>query len=274
MDKKTAVITGASSGIGKALALNIAQKGYNLIIFGRRTERLTELKNLIEEKHHTSVHIESCDIRDSDAMKRALNRAVDKFGGLDLIFANAGFTIPGSFENLNADAYKNIFDTNFCGMLNTLYPALPELKKSHGTIIIIGSILGEFGIMERSAYVATKFALRGFYESVRYELKESGVKFLLVEPGFVKTELRYMDNQGNRLEIVTDKTVKKTSHGIAATAEFVADKIIAALPKKGFKKKIITGHAKAFAFLNWFCPRLLSTLVYKYRDFLRKKVVK
>lgn len=270
--RKVAVITGASSGIGRALAMTMADE-YDIVAFARRQDRLDSLKNDIEAPGR-KVETISCDIRDSGIMSEKMKEIADQWGRIDIVIANAGFTIPGAFEKLEVEHYRNIFETNFLGSLNTIHPAIPYLKDSQGTVVIVGSILGELGIMDRSAYVATKFALRGFYESVRYEFKERGISFLFVEPGFVKTELRYMDKTGKRLDVVTDQTRKKTSHGIAAPPEEVARDILKALPKNGFRKRIITGHAKWFAFLNWLCPGLLSGIVYKYRDLIRKKVVK
>ena len=273
-EKQVTLITGASSGIGRALAEAMARQGYDVAIFGRRSERLEELKSRIEQDANRRVVAAACDIRDAAKMRKHIMDVQKQLGRIDVVVSNAGFTIPGSFESLNVEDYRNIFDTNFMGMLNTLYPALPALKESGGTVVVVGSILGEFGIMDRSAYVSTKFALRGFYESVRYELKEQGIACLLVEPGFVKTELRYMDKKGNRLKTVSDRTKKKTSHGMAVPPEKVAEDIMRGLPKQGFRKRITTGHAKVFAFLNWLCPGLLAALVYRNRHFIRTKIVK
>ena len=271
---KVALITGASSGIGRALAVSMAEHGYDLALFARRSDRLEELKAHIQESHGRRVMAVSCDVRKKADMAKKILQVAEHLGRIDVVVANAGYTIPGPFESLNVDDYKNIFDTNFFGMLNTIYPALPPLKKSKGTVIIVGSILGEFGIMDRSAYVSTKFAMRGFYESVRYELKENGISLLFAEPGFVKTELRFMDKKGNRLRVVTEKTVKKTSHGIAVQPEKVAVQIVKMLPARSYKKKIITGHARIFAFLNWLCPGFIASLIYRHRYFIRKKVIK
>ena len=271
---KTVLVTGASSGIGQALALALAQAGYDVALFGRRQDRLDDLKARIEKEHGRRALAVACDIRDGEALKAAVQDAAQELGRLDLLVANAGFTVPGAFRNLTTDDYRQVFDTNFFGTLNTLYAALPSLEESRGKIVIIGSILGELGIMDRSAYVATKFALRGFYESVRYEFKERGVSTLLVEPGFVKTELRYMDKAGNRLPVVDEQTRKKTSHGIAVAPEDVAKEVIKALNFTGFRKRIVTGHAKLFAVANWLVPGPLANLVYKKREFFRKKVVK
>ena len=274
MTKKTGLITGASSGIGREMAIAMARMGYDLALIARRTDRLDALKSSIEEETGRRVLCFPCDVRGTRDMQKTVLRAVKELGKLDVVVCNAGYTIPGAFESLEVEDYKNLFDANFFGMLNTLYPALRSLKSQGGTVVLMGSILGEFGIMDRSAYVSSKFAIRGFYESIRYELKEEGVSLLLVEPGFVKTELRFMDKAGNRLKVVTQKTVKKTSHGIAVQPDAVARRIVGLFGKRGYAKRIITGHAKAFAFLNWLCPSWLAAFVYRNRDWIRRKVIK
>jgi len=271
---KVALVTGASSGIGRALSVALAEAGYDVAALARRKERLDELKNEITSGTNQCVEIVLCDIKDAKAMDKAITETIGKLGRLDLVIANAGFTITGGLESLTAQDYLNIFNTNFGGMLNTIYPSLEALKNSHGTIIIMGSILGQFGIMERSAYVSTKFAMRGFYESVRYELKEMGITTLMVEPGFVRTELRFFDKQGNRLKTVTRDKRKKTSHGIAVPPEDVARDVLKLLKKKGFHHAIITGHAKWLRFFNRLMPNAMANFIYKNRDWVRRKVVK
>lgn len=273
--QKVALITGASSGIGQAMAFALAEDGYDVVLFGRREDRLAELKKQIQDETGRQVIAVSCDIRKPADMKNRIDTAVREIGRLDLVVANAGYTIAGALESLTVDDYKNIFDTNFFGMLNTLYPCLDYLQESKGKLIVVGSILGEFGILDRSAYVATKFAMRGFYESVRYELKEKDIAFLFAEPGFVSTELRHMDRAGNRIQNVSEKARKATSHGsISASPEKVARDIIRAIPKKGYRKRIITGHGKLFVFINWICPRGLAAFIYKNRKAIRRKVIK
>lgn len=271
---RAALITGASSGIGRALAPALAERGYDLALFGRRQDRLEVLKEEIEARFHRRAEVFSCDIRDAKEMETRVVSAIRAFGGLDVAVCNAGFTIPGAFAELSVEDYRNIFDTNFFGMLNTLYPALDALRASRGTAVIIGSILGEFGIMNRSAYVSTKFALRGFYESVRYEFKETGVSILLAEPGFVRTELRFMDRNGERMRVVTDAAKKKTSHGIAVPPENVARAIARRLPVRGYRRTILTGHAKAFALFHRLFPGWMASMLYTHREIIRKRVVK
>lgn len=274
MGKKVAIITGASSGIGREIAIAMAKKGYDLALTARRKDRLEELKSELTERYDARVSTGTVDIRHKEEVNAFIDRVNKEMGRIDVLVANAGYTMTGTFADLSVDDYKNIFETNFFGTLNTLYPALASLEKNSGTVVITGSLLGEFGVMDRSPYSATKFALRGFYESVRYEFRERGIGLVLVEPGFVSTELREMDRRGNRIEKVDAEVKKKHSHGIAAPPELIAKKIVKAIPKKGFCIKIIPFHARVLYFVNRHFPRVLAAFVYKNRDFVRKKIIK
>jgi short-subunit dehydrogenase len=274
MEKKIAVITGASSGIGRDIAIEMAKNGYDLAVTARREARLAELKNELTEKYETRVLTGTVDIRIKDDVDAFFDQVIKEMGRIDVVVANAGYTMTGAFAELGVTDYKNIFETNFFGTLNTIYPALSSIEKSKGTIVIVGSLLGEFGIMGRSPYSATKFAVRGFYESVRYEFKEKGISLILVEPGFVQTELREMDRKGNRIKKVNEEVKKKQSHSIAVPPAVIAKKIVKVIPKKGFRIKILPFHARVLFFLNKYFPRVLASLVYKNREFVRNKIVK
>jgi len=211
MDRKTAIITGASSGIGRSLAIEMAKKGYNIVIAARRLEKLNEVKKLIEKKYSVEVVVCCCNVQNTSDVKNILIKtAAENFGWIDVVIANAGTTVRGLFSDLNISDYKILFDTNFFGVLNLIHAAYPLLKMSNGIVVIIGSVLGEIGIMNRSAYVAAKFALKGFYESVRYEFKEDGISTILIQAGFVNTELRSnTEKRSHSLSIDTDKIATK-----------------------------------------------------------------
>lgn len=266
---KTCLITGASSGIGKALAIKMAEKGYNLILTARRMDKLKEIKDLLELAYANEILCFYADVRNQKDMQQIIKKGIQKFGNIDIVIANAGYVIKGRFEQLNPEDYQNIFKTNFFGVLNTLYPAYPFLEKSKGLIVIIGSILGEFGMLNRSAYVASKFALNGFYESIRYELKEKNISIQLFQLGFVNTDIRLMNNKGERIK-PTEKG--STNHPFSVNPEKIAQFIVKKLVKKGFHKYILPLNARILVFLNWLMPKVFSNFVYKFRDFIRTKI--
>lgn len=258
MNKPTAIITGASGGLGKSLAIEMARKGYHLSILARRKDKLEELKEQIEKNFDTEVLVSVCDVTDEDRLRETvIKNTIEKFGSIDVVIANAGVTLRGPFSELNISDIKDLFDINFFGVLNITQASYDHLKESQGIVVIIGSVLGEIGIMKRSAYAASKFALKGFYESVRYEFKSVGINTILVQAGFINTELR--------------KT-KKSS--FAVDSDIIAEKIVKKIAKVGFKKALLPTHARIFVFLNWILKRSLPNIIYRNRAFLERKIFK
>lgn len=258
MNKPTAVITGASGGLGKSLSIEIAKKGYNLSILARRKDKLEELKEHIEKNFDSEVLIHECDVTDELRIRETvIKNTVDTFGRIDLVIANAGVTVRGPFNELDISDIRKLFDINFFGVLNITQASYDHLKKSQGIVVIIGSVLGELGIMKRSAYAASKFALKGFYESVRYEFKSAGINTILVQAGFIKTELR-----------------KSNKRSLAMDSDKIAEKIVKKIRKVGFKKVLVPSHARVFGFLNWLLKRSLPKIIYRNRAFLERKIFK
>lgn len=257
MNKQTALITGASGGLGKSLAIEMAQNGYNLCLLARRKDKLEEVKEYIEANYDSEVLVQVGDVSDEEGMKVAVDNTIKKFNSLEMVIANAGVTVRGPFNELNISDIRELFDINFFGVLNITQASYEALKASKGTVVIIGSVLGEIGIMKRSAYAASKFALRGFYESIRYEFKAVGINTILVQAGFIKTELR-----------------KSNKRSLAIDADEIARMIVQRIRKTGFRKLVLPRHAKVFVFLNWFLKRSLPKLIYKNREFLEQKIFK
>ncbi len=258
MNKPTAIITGASGGLGKSLAIEMAGKGYDLSILARRKEKLEELKAHIEKNFDSEVLVTECDVTDLERIKAVVIKdTMEKFGRIDVVVANAGVTVRGPFNELDIADIKELFDINFFGVLNIIQASYDHLKESQGIAVIIGSVLGEIGIMKRSAYASAKFALRGFYESVRYEFKSVGINTILVQAGFINTDLR--------------KSKKKS---LAIDSDEIAEMIVRKIKKVGFKKVVIPGHAKTFVFLNRVLRRSLPNIIFRNRSFLERKIFK
>lgn len=258
MNKPTAIITGASGGLGKSLAIAMARQGYNLSILARRKDKLEELKAHIEKNFEVEVLVNECDVTDEHRIREAVVKStIETFGSIDVVIANAGVTVRGPFSELVISDIKELFDINFFGVLNTIQASYEHLQKSKGIVVIIGSVLGEIGIMKRSAYAASKFALRGFYESVRYEFKSVGISTILVQAGFIHTELR-----------------KSKKRSLAIDADEIAEKIVKKIRKVGFKKVVLPMHARVFVFLNRLLRRSLPNIIYRKKAFLERKIFK
>ena len=194
---KVVLITGASSGIGEELAWQLSQAGARLTLAARRKERLEALANRIAAAGKPKPVVVECDVtRDAD-LERAVGECVRAVGKLDIAIANAGFAVIGSLKNLSTEDYRRQFETNVFGVLRTIYAALPEIEKTKGNIVIIGSVAGWGATPATSPYSMSKFALRALANSITPELRLLGVKVTLISPGFVDSNIRRVDNEGN-----------------------------------------------------------------------------
>jgi short-subunit dehydrogenase len=221
---KNVLITGASSGIGYALALQLAGQGANLILTARRTDRLVTLSEQIIQQGGKALAF-TVDVTKEEDLKKAVTGTQNKFGLVDIAIANAAIPMQGRFDELNIDNYRKIFETNVFGVLNTAYACLEDLKKTRGKLVIIASVMAYMATPGTSSYSMTKFAIRAFADTVHNELQKYGIKVILINPGFVTSEIRLVDNQGtfdptrkdwvpSFLVTPTDKAAKKITRAI------------------------------------------------------------
>ncbi|MCA1758660.1 MAG: SDR family oxidoreductase, partial [Bacteroidales bacterium] len=187
MQNKVVVITGASSGIGKALAEKYASEGCKLALAARRLERL-----LVIEKQFPTVEILSVktDVTKESDCKNLIDRTIEKFGRIDILINNAGISMRAVLENLDLQVIRKVMDVNFWGTVYCTKYALPWLLKSKGSLVGVISVGGYVGLPGRSGYSASKFAMRGFLDSVRIENRRSGLHVLIAAPGFTASEIR------------------------------------------------------------------------------------
>ncbi len=182
---KTAVITGASSGIGEATARLLAAEGMKLVLVARRTDRI---EALAEELGDAAIPF-AADVSDAAAVQALFATVRERFGGLDLLFNNAGVGIWGKFADSDPADWKTQIDANLYGVLNCTYGALPLMKGRPGAMVAtVSSIGGRYGIEGWGVYNATKFAVIGLHDCLRKEMGEEGIRFSVIEPGSVWTE--------------------------------------------------------------------------------------
>ncbi|MBF0105147.1 MAG: SDR family oxidoreductase [Deltaproteobacteria bacterium] len=183
MKKTLTVITGASSGIGEAVAKRFSEEGHPLLLLARRLERLEAL-NLPE------TICSKVDVTDSAMFCRAIRQAEEKYGPVECLVNNAGVMLLGDVSIQNANEWKTMFDVNVLALLNGIQAVLGSMKKrKSGTIINISSIAGRKTFPSHAAYCGTKFAVHAISENVREEVAGSGVRVITVAPGAVETEL-------------------------------------------------------------------------------------
>ncbi|MET3759835.1 SDR family oxidoreductase [Sphingomonas sp. UYEF23] len=182
---KVAVITGASSGIGEATARLLAKEGAQVVLVARRKDRIDALAAEIGE---SAMAIET-DVADLAAVQAMVAAVKTRFGGIDLLFNNAGMGVNGAFADSNPDDWKTQIDANLYGVLNCTHAALPLMHGRAGAMVsIVSSVGGRYGIAGWSVYNATKFAVVGFADALRKEVGNAGIRVSLIEPGAVWTE--------------------------------------------------------------------------------------
>ena len=186
---KVIIITGASSGIGRACAFEFANNNAKIVLASRREEELIKIENKIKEKGGEAFSIIT-DVRKIDDCQDLINKTVEKYGKIDILINNAGISMRASFEEINLSVIKDLMDTNFYGAVYCTKFALPYLLKQKGTVIGISSISGLTPLPGRTGYCASKYAMDGFLNTLRLENKKNGLNVLVVHPGFTNSNIR------------------------------------------------------------------------------------
>jgi short-subunit dehydrogenase len=194
---KTIVITGASSGIGRELAIALAHQGANLALGARNHEALAETARLCDKKGGKAIAIPT-DVTDSSACNHLIVRAIETFGQIDSLVNNAGASFISRFDEVtDLSIFEHVMQVNYLGAVYCTHVALPYLKQSQGLLVAISSLCGKTGVPLRSGYVASKHAMQGFFDTLRIELLDTGVDVLVVSPGFVATDIRQKALKGD-----------------------------------------------------------------------------
>ncbi len=254
-------ITGASSGIGEALALAFNALGNKVILSARRIEKLEKVaqKCPFPEK----VRILELDLNESARMQDRVMEALEFFGTIDLLINNAGISQRSLIADTDMTVYKKLMDVNYLGTIALSKALLPHFihhKKGH--YVTVTSLMGKFGSPLRSGYCAAKHALHGFFDVMRMEHEKDGVKVTMICPGFVQTEIARNALTGDgSAQKVQDQA---TANGLST--ETFADKLIRAVEKEKFEAYIGRGEVRG-VYLKRFFPKLLHRVV------LRSQVV-
>jgi NAD(P)-dependent dehydrogenase (short-subunit alcohol dehydrogenase family) len=186
---KVVLITGASSGIGRATALRLAGRGARLGLASRNQAALAEVSAAVAKLGSEGLVLPT-DVTDAEQCRRAVETTAEHFGRLDVALCSAGLSLRGYFEGSSLEALERVSKVNWFGTLYVTHFALPHVKRSRGSLVAVSSLTGLRGVPSYAVYGATKFAIRGLYESLRLELKRDGVHVGVVYPGFVDTPLR------------------------------------------------------------------------------------
>jgi NAD(P)-dependent dehydrogenase (short-subunit alcohol dehydrogenase family) len=186
---KVVLITGASSGIGRATALRLARHGARVVLAARSADALEAVAREAAGLGAQALAVPT-DVTEPEQCRRAVGAAVERFGGLDVLLCSAGVSMRCSFEETELSAAERVMRVNFFGTLHATHFALPHVKVARGSLVAVSSLVGKRGTPTYSIYGASKFAVQGLYESLRLELAPDGVHVGVVSPGHVDTPLR------------------------------------------------------------------------------------
>ncbi len=260
---KVVWITGGGSGIGRALAHEFARQGARVAVSGRRAERLEETVEQVDAIAGTEGAglAVVCDVTDEEQVVDAVATVVAHFGQLDVAIANAGFGVGGRVEELSADDWRRQLDVNVVGAAITARHALPELRKTAGRVVLMGSVSGTIANPGNAAYCASKYAVRAIGQSLAMELAGEDVSCTLIQPGFVSSEIGQVDNDGNYHDEWEDRRPQQ----LMWPAEKAAKTIVGAIAKRK-REFTFTGHGKVAAFLGKHAPGLVHHAVSAFSD--------
>lgn len=258
MKNKVVIVTGASSGIGKSLAYQIAKEGAKVVIASRNSEELMKISVDCEKQGYEITYVQT-DVTKEEDCKNLIESTLKKYQKIDVLINNAGISMRAIFEEVDLQVIERVMAVNFWGCVYCTKYALPYLLKSKGSLVGISSIAGYKGLPGRSGYSASKFAMHGFLEVIRIENMKKGLHVMLACPGFTSSNIRKTalakdcSEQGE-----TPRNEEKMMQ-----PEEVARKIVSGIIKRK-KSLIMTTEGFLTVWLNKFFPYFTDKLVYNH----------
>jgi len=255
-ENKVVLITGATSGIGKALAIDFLSKGAKVAICSRNADTLLSFSTEINSNNLLTVQ---ADVSNEEDCKNFIEKSMNAFHAIDILINNAGISMRAMFQEVDLTVLKQSMDINFWGTVYCTKYALPYILKSKGSILGISSIAGYKGLPCRTGYSSSKFAMQGFLESLRIELLKTGVNVMWVSPGFVSTNIRNtaLNASGNA------QSETPLNENKLMSAEECASIILKGIEKR--KRTIIMStQGKLTVWINKFFPSFVDKQVYTH----------
>jgi short-subunit dehydrogenase len=256
---QVAIVTGASSGIGRALALQLAGQGAKVVLAARRAERL----ELVAEECRQAggeVLIVPTDVSDDTQCKVLVEKTVAQFGCLDMLVNNAGLTVTALFEDFkNLELFRHVMGVNFNGAVNCTFYALPYLKQTHGRIVVVSSLGGIAAVPYTSAYCASKYALHGFFNSLRMEVSRYDVSVSVICPSWVVSE--FHEAQLNRRGKPRGPSGRAIYTKRTMTSDQCAAIILRAAEKR--RREVLMSPGRLATWLNVISPEFMDWFAVK-----------
>jgi len=257
MKNRVVIITGASSGIGKALAFEFGNAGAQVIITGRNPANLQTVAQELTALGITNMAV-TADVAIEEDCKRVVEETFARYGKIDILINNAGISMRALFADLDIDVIRQVMDINFYGTVYMTKYALPYITATQGSIVGISSIAGYRGLPARTGYSASKFAMQGFLEALRTELLPKKVHVLVACPGFTESNIRKvaLNKDGN------SQGESPRNEAKMMTSEQVAKHILIAI-KRRKRDLVLTTQGKLAVFLNKWFPKWMDKIVFK-----------
>lgn len=256
---KVVVITGASSGIGRASAKIFAAQGAYTVLVARRANVLAEVQSELQEQFKTQVITVAGDVTVQEDINNIVTTTLDKFGRIDVLVNNAGIVKGGYLEEKDFDTWQSIIETNLSAVVRMTQAVLPLMKAQHsGHIVNVSSVVSFAGTPGQSVYVATKSGMNGFSEALRREVYNDNIKVSIVMPGYTDTPM----NEGQLEKLTEDETTGSFLH--VESADYVASNIVAAVRYN--KAQVILGglQMKAINFLYRLSPSIVDLIYTRF----------
>ncbi len=256
MKDKVVIITGGSSGIGKACAFKFAAQGARVVISARSAENLKLVEAELLAKGAEVLSVVG-DVSKEEDCVRLINEALNRFGRIDVLINNAGISMRALFKDLDLDVMRQLMEINFFGTVYCTKYAMGQLLKHKGSVVGVSSIAGFQGLPGRTGYSASKFAMQGFLDALRVENLKTGLHVMTVCPGYTESNIRNVALTANgSLQGESPREEKKMM-----TSEEVADHVYNGVVNRKHEV-VLTTQGKLAAFLRKFFPRLVDRMVY------------
>ncbi len=255
-ENKVVIVTGASSGIGEAVAREFAANGSKVMLAARSEEKLAEIVKEIKGKNHEASFVRTDVTKEADC-KNLVEKTVEKYGTVNILINNAGLSMRASFDNVDLKVLHTLMNVNFWGTVYCTKYALPYLVANRGSLVGVSSVAGFHGLPGRTGYSASKFAVHGFLETIRIEHLKNGLHVMIIAPGFTASGIRKHALTANG----TEQGTSPREEGKLMSPEYVAKWVLKGIRKKK-RNKILTWEGRLTALFQRIIPAVVDWAYY------------
>ena len=253
---KVVIVTGASSGIGKAIASEFAKNGSRVVLAARSEDKLKSITDELTALNYQAFYVKT-DVSIEGDCRNLIEKTIQKFGTINILVNNAGISMRALFTDVDLDVLHRLMNVNFWGTVNCTKYALPYLVDEKGSLVGVSSIAGFHGLPGRTGYCASKFAMLGFLETIRIENLKKGLHVMIIAPGFTSTEIRKHALNSRGLE----QGESPLDEGSLMSPEYVAKWVLKGIKKKK-RNKLLTWDGRLTALFQRIIPDFVDRAYY------------